>query len=184
MDLSDMGEIPEGFKMENVELTDEGIKLKPPKPGEENTPRFGTVETAPQEMFFPSNAISPFWREDIAEDTSIFVEVSVSPDGKTWGLWNTVMPDTDGEAGASNSEFLPDGSPNPYYGYIPGGVFFWGNRQYKYFKFRANLYSETADSPVLSGFRVFYQDSTLGEGHLAEINVEQKDQEASPDSGN
>ena len=172
IELADISSLPEGYTLDNLQLTDKGIQLMPPKPGEENTPRFGVLESPPEEMVFPGNAISPFWKENLPENTSVFVEVAVSPDGENWSLWNTVMPDTDMASGdEAIGEFRQDGSVNPYYGYTPGGVFFWGMRLYKYFKFRVNLYSETPDSPTLSGFRVFYQDSTLGQGHLAEVNV-------------
>lgn len=177
IDFSNMADLPEGYKLEGLELTEKGIQITPPEPGEENTPRFGVLESAPEKMLFPSNAISPYWKEDLPDNTSIFVEVCVSPDGKTWSLWNTVMPDTDSKSlDEPVSQYLPDGSENPYYGHTPGGVFFWGMRQYNYFKFRVNLYSETTESPTLPGFRVFYQDSTLGEGHIAEINLEGKEQ--------
>jgi len=179
IDLTKISSLPDGYTLENLQLTDKGIQLLPPKPGEENNPRFGVLESAPENMNFPANAISPFWREDLPNDTSIFVEVCVSPDAENWTVWNTVIPDTDMASGEEAiGQYKQDGTENLYYQYTPGGVFFWGMKQHNYFKFRVNLYSETADSPTLSGFRVYYQDSTLGEGHIAEINVPEGEQTA------
>ena len=171
IDLTKISSLPDGYTLDNLQLTDKGIQILPPKPGEENAPRFGVLESAPERMNFSANAISPFWREDLPKDTSIFVEVCVSPDGENWSVWNTVIPDTDKASGEEAiGKLRQDGTENPYYQYTPGGVFFWGMRLYNYFKFRVNLYSEAPDSPTLSGFRVYYQDSTLGEGHVAEVN--------------
>jgi len=181
IDFTKMSSLPEGYTLDNLQLTDKGIQLLPPKPGEENTPRFGVLESAPENMNFPANAISPFWREDLPKDTSIFVEVCVSPDAENWSVWNTVIPDTDRASGEEAiGQYRQDGTENPYYQYTPGGVFFWGFRLYNNFKFRVNLYSETADSPTLSGFRVYYQDSTLGQGHIAEVNEPVVEQAPSP----
>jgi len=172
LDFRNLGELPKGLAMENLKLTDNGIELPPPKEGEEGKPRTGILESPLQEMDFPSNAISPLWLEKIPDGTTIFVEFSMSPDGDNWGIWHPVEVDEDSVG--QIEEFYPDGRPNPNYGYTPGGVFSWGLKQWKYFKYRVTLYSETKDSPLLSGVRFFYQDSTLGEGHLAELKEEEK----------
>lgn len=169
MEFNNLYELPEGYTLENLQLTERGIELLPPKPGEENTPRYGVLYSPPIEMDFASNAISPLWREELPEGTDIFVEVSVSPDGENWGIWHPITPDADSEI----REFYPDGRPNPNYGYTPGGVLCWGLRQWKYFRFKITLYSEVKDSPILSGFRLFYQDSTLGQGYLTKLRDDQ-----------
>ena len=162
--------LPEGFKTEDVQLTENGIELEPLAPGEDPRPRYGTIESPPQQTDFPSNALSPMWKQDVSEGTSLFVEVTVSPNGEDWGIWHPAYQDDDASMPA---EFYPDGRPNPNYGHVPGGVFFWGNRQYNYFRYRVTLYSEVEDSPVLEGLRIFYQDSTLGEGHVPEVTDEE-----------
>ncbi len=167
MEFNNMSELPEGYEMENMQLTDRGIELEPPEPGEEDKPRFGVLKSPPQEMDFYSNALSPLWREELPEGTSMLVEVSLSPDGENWGIWHQVMVDDD--SAGQVKEYYPDGSPNPNYGYTPGGVLCWGYRQWAQFKYRITLYSEVQESPLLSGFRIFYQDTTLGKGHLAEV---------------
>jgi hypothetical protein len=167
-EFDNMVELPDGYTMQDLELTNDGIRLKPAEEGEEDKPRFGILYSPPEELAFSSNAVSPMWKEQIPDDTSIFVEVSVSPDGDNWGLWNPVYPDDD--CVGQLNEFYPDGSPNPNYGYIPGGVFFWGMKQYNYFQYRITLYSESEASPLLEGFRLYYQDSTLGDGHVAEVD--------------
>lgn len=167
-DFRNLTSIPAGFTVDNLELSNEGFRLQPPKPGEENSPRMGTLES-PVDMFeFPSNAVSPLWLEKLPEGTDIFVEVSVSPNGADWGMWHWIEPDEHGLGAIS--ETYPDGSPNPNYGYIPGSQMAWGLTQWTYVRYRVTLYADggVEDTPVLSAFRLYYQDSTLGEGHLAE----------------
>ena len=174
LDFMEISDLPEGYTLEDLEFTQDGIKLKPLTPGEEARPRYGVLHSPVLEMDFPSNAVSPLWRQDVTEEgTSVFIEVAVSPDGDNWGLWQPVHYDDDA---GQPTEFYPDGSPNPNYGYTPGGVLCWGMSQYNYFRFRATLYSETEESPSLTGFRLFYQDSTLGKGHVAEVSEGEKKQ--------
>ncbi len=167
-DFTNLGNLPAGFKLDNLIITDKGIELPKPEAGQEDKPRSGMIESPPELMDFPSNAVSPLWKSDEPEGTTVLVEVSLSPDGQNWGMWHQIMIDDD--AVGQISEFYPDGSPNPNYGYTPGGVLCWGLRQYQYFRYRVTLYSESKDSPILSSVRLFYQDSTLGEGHIAELN--------------
>lgn len=166
MDFTNLSSLPEGFTLEDVELTDKGIMLSPLAEGEEATPRYGLITAPPEEMHFLSNAVSPLWKQDVSDGTSVFIEVSMSPDGDTWGIWHPIAYDEDA---GEPAEYYPDGSPNPNFGYTPGGVLCWGMSQFKYFRYRATLYSETKDSPLFSGFRLFYQDSTLGQGDIAEV---------------
>jgi len=176
-DFRNLSGIPSGFTVNNLELSEEGLRLPPPNPGEENSPRMGTIES-PVDMFeFPSNAVSPIWLEKLPEGTDIFVEVSVSANGTDWGMWHWIEPDEHGTGAIS--EFFPDGSPNPNYGYIPGSQLAWGLTQWAYVRYRVTLYADAGveDTPLLSSFRLYYQDSTLGEGHLAE-----KTEQAEPGS--
>ena len=168
LDFRGIASVPEGFKVEGLRLTDKGFQLDPAKPGEENQPRFGTIESPPFELDFPSNAVSPLWLEETPEGTANFVEVAVSPDGQSWGIWHPVEVDDDSVGQISPT--LQDGRPNPNAGHTPGGVLFWGMREWKYYRFRITLSSEVKDSPTLSTFHLYYQDSTLGQGHLAQEN--------------
>jgi hypothetical protein len=164
-DFRDLAGLPTGFKLENVELTADGFQLKPAAAGAENDPRMGTIESAPQIFDFQSNAVTPMWKENLPDQTDMFIEVSVSPDGQNWGAWQWI--DVDEDSVGQIAEFYPDGTPNPNYGYIPGSTMVWGLTQYQYVRYRIQLYSETGESPTLGAFRFYYQDSTLGEGHLA-----------------
>ena len=166
-DFTLMSDLPEGFVTEDVILTRNGIELKPLAEGEEPHPRYGMLHSPPQEMHFQSNAVSPLWKEETDEGTSVFVEVSLSPDGENWGLWHPIYVDDDA---GSPAEFYPDGTRNPHYGFIPGGVIFQGMRQFKYYRYRVTLYSEVDGSPVFSAIHMYYQDSTLGKGRLAELD--------------
>lgn len=165
-DFRNLTELPAGFMAENLVLTENGLTLKPPAPGEEDKPRMGMLESPPQDLDFPSNAVAPRWLDKIPEGGHLFVEMSVSPDGENWSLWDPVEVDDDSVG--QIAEFFPDGKPNPNYGYTPGGLLFWGHRQYLYYRYRVTFYSEVEASPLLSSFRVFYQDSTLGEGYIAQ----------------
>ncbi len=165
MDFRNLDAPPPGYKLENVILTPEGFTLPPPEPGKENQPRMGIVESAPHMFDFFSNAVAPLWKENLPDGTDMFVEMSVSPDGVHWGPWQWVEIDED--SAGQISPFYPDGRPNPNYGYTPGTMLAWGLTQWGYVRYRVRLYSEGPASPVLSEFRLFYQDSTLGEGQVA-----------------
>lgn len=177
-DFRGLSQLPEGFTVENLELTPDGIKLG--DEGEEGAPRTGMLYSPPKFMDFPSNAVSPLWLEDRPEGTDIFVEVSMSPDGENWGMWHWVEPDEHG-LDAIN-EFYPDGSPNPHYGYTPGLNLAWGLKQWEHVKYRVTLYADpdVDISPLLAAFRLYYQDSTLGEGRLAEVVEDTDNPDLSP----
>jgi len=170
MNFKGISHLPDGYELEDLELTEKGIMLKPLAQGEGVKPRYGVLNSPPEKMEFPSNAVSSFWKEEVAEGTSVFVEVSVSPDGESWGIWNPIYVDEDA---GDPAEFYPDGTLNPNFGFRPGGVLCWGLTQYNYFRYRITLYSEVHGSPILSGFRLLYQDSTLGGGHVAKIDQEE-----------
>jgi|GEM_PF-5469163 len=160
------GELPDGYKLHNVRLTDRGFELEPGAPGQ---PRIGMIESPPLVLDFPSNAVAPSWIDDLPEGTSVLVEVSVSPDGENWGMWHTA--DVDHDSYGQVSEFYPDGTPNPNYGYTPGGLFIWGNMLWTHWRYTVALYSDSHESPAMSSLRMYYQDSTMGGGRLAELNA-------------
>jgi hypothetical protein len=165
-DFRGLTRVPVGYEVENLVLTPEGFQLPPAAPGEENQQRQGTIASPIETLDFPSNAITPYWLEDIPEGTDIRLGLQVSPDGVHWGTWQFVLVDED-----SRGQILPiypDGSPNPNYGYTPGPTFVWGLMQFPFMRWKGTLWSETSESPTLSAIRFFQQDSTLGEGHLAQ----------------
>ena len=169
-DFRGLKELPPGFQLDGVVLTPEGFQLAPPEPGKEYEPRTGFVEAPAQMLNFHSNAVALLWTEQVPDEKcDVFGEVAVSPDGKHWGPWQLVEID-DGSYG-NISEFFPDGTPNPSYGYTPGTVLVWGLNQYSHMRYRFRLYSEGPNSPTVSRVRVYYQDSTLGQGRLADPNA-------------
>lgn len=165
-DFQGLRNLPWGFTGENLVLTEEGIRLVGPKPGEEGLLRMGTLESPPQPLDFPSNAVTPLWREQVPDSCDLFVEVSVSPDAIHWGQWQWVP--TDDDSAGQVAEFYEDGRPNPNYGYTIGSTYAWGDQQHNYMRYRVTLFSENEETPLLQGFRVYYQDSTLGQGYIAE----------------
>ncbi len=163
-----LGVIPADYRVEGQDLllTDAGLTLNPPKPGDEDLPRSGMLESPPVMLNFNSNAVNPMWKEHSPEGTEVLVEIALSPDGEHWTDW---FPTTGAHTAGEISETYPDGRPNPNYGYVLGDMTFYGLKQYQFFKYALTLYSETGESPVVSDFQLFYQDSTMGEGSLVEV---------------
>jgi len=153
--------LPEGFKLDGLVLTANGIELPPPAPGATGT-RKGTATSPNEYTEFPGNSFAPLWRQRLADGTRVDAEFALSPDGKTWGPWTQIIADD--EAHGEISPTYPDGSPNPFHGFQPGGLFNYGDERWAAFRYRFVLTSENAASPVLEAVRFFYQDSTLGEG--------------------
>lgn len=180
MDFRNLELPPPGYRLENVVLSPEGFTLPPPEPGKENQPRMGVIESPPQMFDFFSNAVAPLWKENLPDGTDMFVEMSVSPDGIHWGPWQWVEIDED--SAGQISPTYPDGRPNPNYGYTPGTMLAWGLTQWGYVRYRVRLYSEGPAAPVLSAFRLFYQDSTLGEGRVATPDTMQVEEVATAGS--
>lgn len=180
MDFRNLESPPPGYRLENVVLSPDGFTLPPPEPGKENQPRMGVIESPPQMFDFFSNAVAPLWKENLPDGTDMFVEMSVSPDGIYWGPWQWVEIDED--SAGQISPTYPDGRPNPNYGYTPGTMLAWGLTQWGYVRYRVRLYSEGPASPVLSAFRLFYQDSTLGEGRVATPDTMQVEEVATEGS--
>jgi hypothetical protein len=174
LDFQQTRQLPAGFLMSNVVLTERGIELAR-NPGDGTLSRMGVVESPTEGMDFPSNALCPLWKEELPEGAQVQVEVAVSPDGIHWGDWHPVEVDDDAEG--QIRPHYPDGRPNPNYGFTPGGMMFGDTRLFNYFRFRFTLLAEWEHSPVLSGFRMFYQDSTLGKGRLADFRLADDGQE-------
>jgi len=166
--FSNLTAYPDGFKVEgdDMRLVGAGWTLAPPSAGEEDKPRSAMVESPAMPLEFGSNAMNAMWREDSPEGTEVLVEIALSPDGKNWTDW---FPTIGGHLPQEIPATYPDGRPNPNYGYEQGDMVFWGLKQYSHFKYAITLYSETTAAPVVSDFRMFYQDSTMGEGSLATV---------------
>jgi hypothetical protein len=159
------GALPAGFEASGTyELTPAGITLPPATPGDKK-PRMAMVESPTLPLNFPSNAVNPLWKENSPDGTEVLVEVALSPDGEKWTDW---MPTTSGHYEGEMSPTYPDGRPNPNYGYTAGDMTFYGLKQFQYFRYAMTLYSENEASPVVSDFRLFYQDSTMGDGQIAQ----------------
>lgn len=160
MDFREVDSLPPGFKLEGLELTAEGIKLQP------GTDR--GVLTSPDEFTeFPGNSFAPLWRQKLPDGSRIDVELALSPEGATWGPWTRAIADD--EAHSDIFPTYPDGSPNPFYGFTPGGAYNWGEERWQAFRYRMVLSREGNESPVLEAVRFYYQDSTLGEGRPGSV---------------
>lgn len=168
MSFQGLDAFPPGFEItgNDIRLSDAGFTLAPPAPGEEDLPRSGMVESPPYSLDFLSNAMNPMWKESSPDGTEVLVEISLSPDGEYWTDW---FPTTGAHTAGDIEPYFPDGRPNPNYGYERGSMVFYGLEQFEFFRFAVTMYSESGASPVVSDFRMFYQDSTMGEGALAQV---------------
>lgn len=153
----------EGGEFHNAQLTERGIELASDGLDESGI-REGWVISPPVEADFAYNAMVPLWKVEQPEGTGIMVEMSVSPDGETWSDWEIAQMDQ--EFSEINPTY-PDGSPNPNYGYFSGGLMFGRLLLFDQFRFRLTLISENDNTPIIPGMRVYYTDSTLGEGDYA-----------------
>ncbi len=158
---------PPGYTVtgEEMRLSDGGWTLAPPTAGEEEAPRSSMVESPVFELDFPSNSITPIWKETSPEGTEVLVEVAASPDGRNWTSW---YPTTGAHTAGAISRTDRHGKPNPNYGYTRGDMVFLGVGLYRYYKYNMMLYSEVENSPTVSDFALYYQDSTMGDGHIVE----------------
>ncbi len=161
-------DILEQYAVDNLRLTRNGFELPPVQAGDEGKPRVGILESPPHRMDFSSNAVSALWKEQLEGDSDIIVELAVSPNGEDWSNWYVAEPDY--HSVGNIRETYPDGSPNPNYGFIPSGVMDWGVNTWDYFRYRVTLYAEGDGSPALEAFRLYYQDSTLGNGQPVEVS--------------
>ena len=155
-DFRGLRQLPQGYKLENVKLTNQGITL-----GEAGSGgvRKGTIETPALTLVQPSNLVAPIWRQQLPAGTSVTVEVAISADNATWSPWYTSEPRED-----EIEPNYPDGRPNPHFGAISGSPFANGLKLSWYVRYRVTLASENAQSPVLQEIKIFHVDSTSGEG--------------------
>ena len=174
-DFTQSQRVPNSVHTENVVLTARGFELPPAKPGEEDSVRMGVVESTGNVMEFPFNNMTPLWKQDVPDGTSVVVEVAASPDGSNWTDWETITPVTD-----EISPVYPDGSPNPNYGFVLGGIRLSGSDLYHSVRYRVTLYTESGASPALGAMRFYIQDNTMGEGRLAQVNAPQQDGPVTP----
>lgn len=152
----------EGHDLQGLAVSAEGLHLA-------DSATEGRLVSPAVELDFPSNAVAILWREQLAEESQLEVELSVSPDGRAWSDWQTVerLPSGHNEI----QRVFPDGTPNPNFGFVPGHHHVWGLKQWNYVRYRVVLQRTTrrVDSPLLQAVRIYHQDSTLGQGYVAEI---------------
>lgn len=158
--FSELDKLPPGFVADGVVLTDMGLQLAPGMSE-------GTLISAAERFDFPANAVGPMWMENLPPGTDFMLEIAVSPDGEIWGPWQYVTIDTDSYG--QMEQYYSNGRPNPNYGYSPGGLLAWGDMQFGYMKYKLTLLSESEDTPTIASVRAHYQDSTMGEGHMATV---------------
>lgn len=158
----------DGYKLDGLVRTNEGIALAPSS--DDNTSesdgfRRGVLESPVLPFAHPSNAVQPIWRAKVPDsEASLRVELALSADAQNWSQWYQIEP-----TGDDISPTYPDGSPNPNYGAVSGGIIANGLSLYPYMRYRVTLASTGEDvTPVLEEFKVTYLDSTLGQGYPAD----------------
>jgi hypothetical protein len=166
-DFTDPNKKWDNYKMSNVVMTAEGITLAPGATE-------GVFESPPLPMAFPGNMVAPLWKQEVPQGAAVDVQMAISPDNQMWSDWYP-LPDT----GDDISPIYPDGTPNPNYGHVPGSYISTGLDLSAFTRYRFTLRTtggETeyrkpdgtfADRLLLSRLRVYYLDSTLGEGKPA-----------------
>lgn len=153
--------VPEGFVAGNIVATAEGLKLGDAPAGADGKRR-GTLDSPDLPADFPLNSFVPLWKEKLADGTKVSVEMSLSVDGVTWGPWMPYVADA--EDTEEISPTYPDGRPNPFYGYTAAMRTTFGEDLWGAFRYRFTLESANSSTPTLSSVRLYYQDSTMGEG--------------------
>jgi hypothetical protein len=162
-----LAELPPGFRAEGLALAPEGLQLAPG-----DGPRKGFLYSPDEPAEFPLSALAPLWKPVLPDGTRIDLEFALSPDGKSWGPWTRVIADP--EAADEISPTYPDGRPNPFYGFLPGGNFAYGEERWAAFRYRFVLASTGAPTPTLEAIRFYYQDTTLGQGTVGSVHTLEK----------
>jgi len=167
--FADREHFPDGFEITGeIYLSEDGWKLDLPATNPDGIPISGMIESPVIALDFPSNAISSGWKEVSPTGTEVLIEVAASPDGENWTSWYpTTGAHMDGEIVEFNEV---SGEVNPNYGYTLGDMVFFGLGQYQYYKYSIMLYSETNESPTVSDFFIFQQDTTMGDGEIVEYS--------------
>lgn len=124
--------------------------------------REGRLTSPAIALDFPANAFTPLWKAELPPDAKFAFDLSVSSDGTTWSRWYDLEPDPDSEGLIEPT--MPDGRPNPNHGYVPGRLLALGLTLWSHVRFRVQLSAETPDPVILKSLRLYYQDSTLGQG--------------------
>lgn len=169
--FANLEHFPDDFSITGeIYLSEDGWKLDLPATNPDGIPVSGMIESPAIALDFPSNAISSGWKEVSPTGTEVLIELAASPDGENWTSWYpTTGAHMDGEIKEFNEV---TGEVNPNYGYTLGDMVFFGLGQYQYYKYSIMLYSETNESPTVSDFFIFQQDTTMGDGEIVEYSEE------------
>lgn len=157
-DFASLGGIPHDYKANGIQIGERGMEL-----AAGDGPRVGSVESPVTAIEFPYNAIAPLWKAETPDGTSVVFEYAVSPDGSNWSGWQ-MAEEIEEEA----SPTLPDGRPNPNHSYTHGQIMHGDESLFKYMRFRLTLATDTGASPAVAGIKFYVQDTTLGQGRLAD----------------
>lgn len=156
-DFRDKNKNWSNYKMTGVRVTDEGIVMED---GQTN----GVVESPTMTLQLPSNLVALLWKEERPDGAFISPEMQISADGQNWSSWYPIE-----STGDDINPLYPDGTPNPNYGYVPGGYVSLGLELIPFirYKFTMSRLGVTTQSPTMKGIRFYHLDSTLGEGRMA-----------------
>lgn len=174
MDFQSSDPLKTGYQLEGLESTRAGLTLAvatgaAPKAlrrsDRTQAAREGRLTSPVIALDFPANAFTPLWKAELPPDAKLAFDLSVSSDGTTWSRWYDLEPDPDSEGLIEPT--MPDGRPNPNHGYVPGRLLALGLTLWSHVRFRVQLSAETPDRVILKSLRLYYQDSTLGQGRTA-----------------
>jgi hypothetical protein len=99
------------------------------------------------ETKFEFNAVAPYWKESIPENTSREFSIRISDNGKDWGSW--IRLNTEGA--------IRDDEPRPGYTYVESPIFTEG----RFVQYRVELRKEgvSVTTPTVSDINLAYIDS-------------------------
>lgn len=133
----------------------------------------GALESKPLALDFPSNAWVLLWRMSPATANTrsgeLSAEIALSADGKSWGRWMSISAGDLADAGDIAPK-LAGGAPNPSFGFIAGELVTTGTTQWRFVRYRIVRSADGAEAPLIDAARIYYQDTTLGSGRLADTS--------------
>ncbi len=167
VDFTDPNKSYENYKLSNVVVTAQGLTLAP---GAES----GSFESPSLALKMPSSMSAVLWKQEVPKGASVKVESCISGDNQNWSSWYPVE-----DTGDDINPIYPDGSPNPNYGFIPGGYVSTGLDLIPFVRYRFTLSNSGGDKEfrlpdgtfaqklLIQKARIYHGDFAGTEGKLA-----------------
>ena len=132
-DFTDPKKSFEKYKLDKIQVTPKGLTLAP---GADK----GTIESPTMVLQMPSSTTAFLWKQEVPKGSGVKVEMAVSADNQSWSPWYPID-----DMGDDINPLYPDGSPNPNYGYVPGGYVSLGLDLVPFIRYRMTLVNNCSD---------------------------------------